>query len=188
MADDFARLARCLARSFETDPVLQWLLPDPASRLERASAFYEIVLQHFAGAGQISTDGTLRGCAIWQPPTPPSIGIVAQLSYSLRMIGILRGTSLKGFRMLGEMERIHYRPPHWYLALLGTDPDHWGQGVASSLLTPVLDRCDRDAVPAYLESSKESNLSFYRRHGFEVVKKIKVDDGPTLWPMLRLPA
>jgi len=60
-------------------------------------------------------------------------------------------------------------------------------GMASALLEPTLRRCDRDRLPAYLESSNEANLPFYGRHGFEVVAQISIADGPTLWPMLRQP-
>ena len=56
--------------------------------------------------------------------------------------------------------------------MLGTDPIHQGKGIGSALLAPVLDRCDRDGIGAYLESSKQSNIAFYRRHRFEVTGEI----------------
>ena len=37
------------------------------------------------------------------------------------------------------------------------------------MISPILERCDHDGLPAYLESSKEKNIPFYRRHGFEVL-------------------
>ena len=78
--------------------------------------------------------------------------------------------------------------PHYYLSVLGTDPDQQGGGVGSALLGPVLDRCDADGIAAYLESSKESNVDFYIRHGFSVTDRIDLpDDGPALWFMWREP-
>ena len=85
------------------------------------------------------------------------------------------------------MRASHYREPHWYLSTLGTDPEAQGRGLGSAMLAPVLGLCDEDGWPAYLESSKESNIPFYERHGFRVTGEIQVPDGPKLWPMLRPP-
>ena len=58
-----------------------------------------------------------------------------------------------------------------------------------ALLAPVLGRCDREGLPAYLESSKESNIAYYERFGFAVIGELQAaPGGPTLWPMWREPA
>ncbi len=64
---------------------------------------------------------------------------------------------------------MHPHEPHWYLATLGTAVEQQGKGVGGALLRPVLEHCDAEGLPCYLESSKERNVPFYRRHGFEVV-------------------
>lgn len=51
----------------------------------------------------------------------------------------------------------------------------------------MLDRCDRDGLPAYLESSNERNVPFYLRQGFEVTGEIELPGGPKVWPMWRTP-
>ena len=49
-------------------------------------------------------------------------------------------------------------------------------------------RVDAEGLPAYLESSKESNFAFYDQHGFEVTGEIRTPrGGPTLWLMWSTP-
>ena len=72
--------------------------------------------------------------------------------------------------------------------MLGTEPASQGKGIGSALMQPILDRCDSEGLPAYLESSKDTNIPFYSRHGFEVTGEIKIGkDGPMVWPMWRTP-
>src|ERR1700688_99444 len=91
-------------------------------------------------------------------------------------------------RLLTAVDAARPRERHWYLATLGTDPERQRTGVGSALLTAVLERVDGEGLPAYLESSKQSNLAFYGRHGFEVTGEIHTPHGgPTLWLMWREP-
>jgi len=55
-------------------------------------------------------------------------------------------------------------------------------------MQPVMEMCDREGVPAYLESSKERNIDFYSRFGFRVLEEVKLPRGPKMWPMWRDPA
>jgi GNAT superfamily N-acetyltransferase len=89
--------------------------------------------------------------------------------------------------LLNEVERRHPVEPHWYLALLATDPGAQGQGLGSSLLGPVLDRCDSEGIPAYTETQKHETVSWYRRSGFVVIDEIRRDQTPTIWRLWRDP-
>ena len=104
----------------------------------------------------------------------------------LRLFGVRRmPLILKG---LATLDKAHPdEQPHYYLGILGTDPDHQGKGLGSAAMQPVLDRCDSEGLGAYLESSKEQNVPFYRRHGFEVTGEVRMPGGPPLWPMWRDP-
>jgi hypothetical protein len=55
-------------------------------------------------------------------------------------------------------------------------------------MRPVLERCDREGVPAYLEASGARNRDLYLRLGFRVTGEIRLPDGPSMWPMWREPA
>ena len=104
------------------------------------------------------------------------------------MIPILGRRLSAALQLVQMIEAKHPRQPHFYLGTIGTDPDHQGKGLGSAALSPVLERCDDEAIPAYLESSKEENLAFYHRHGFEVTGEVAVpDDAVRLWLMWREP-
>ena len=101
---------------------------------------------------------------------------------------LFRGGLVRAMRNLAAIEGAHPKEPeHWYLALLGTDPSHQGSGIGSALIAGVLERCDEQGIGAYLESSKEENVPFYARHGFDVVAELQMGDGPTMWRMWRDP-
>ena len=86
------------------------------------------------------------------------------------------------------MDASHPEEPHWYLAVIGSDPSVRGRGFGQAVMQSRLDRCDAEHCPAYLESSKEENVPYYERFGFEVIGEFSLPDGgPTLWRMLRRP-
>lgn len=97
----------------------------------------------------------------------------------------------QGFRVLGRwatvfhaLEEVHPVDPHWYLALLGIDPDLQGAGLGTALLRRFADRVDEDAVPAYLETDRAENVAFYGQVGFDVVREVEVL-GVHVWCMQR---
>jgi hypothetical protein len=52
----------------------------------------------------------------------------------------------------------------------------------------VLDRADRDGVPAYHEATTPRNRALYERHGYVNQGAFTLPDGgPTLWRMWRDP-
>jgi ribosomal protein S18 acetylase RimI-like enzyme len=85
------------------------------------------------------------------------------------------------------MARYHPKEPHWYLPLIGIDPAHQGRGLGGALMRHATEICDRERVPAYLESSNLRNVPLYQRHGFEVMGKIQAGSSPVITPMLRWP-
>ena len=89
-------------------------------------------------------------------------------------------------RMEGRHPR---RPPHWYLAIMGVDPQWQGRGIGSKLMRPALEVLDAEGMPAYLEASTPRSRALYERHGFAVTGEFNLPSGgPTLWQMWRDPA
>ena len=95
------------------------------------------------------------------------------------------GRAMGAFSMV---EKMHPTEPHYYLLAIGVDPSKQGRGVGSSLLAPMTERCDRERMGAYLESSKERNVPLYERFGFKVRDEVRLPGGgPSIWPMWRDP-
>lgn len=188
-AHDVEDVAASLAAAFDDDPVWEYLVRGSRNRTGRLSTIFRTMIrqQHLPHSASY-TDSERAGGALWDPPrlwrmTPSQL---------LRCSpGFIRGFGtniVNSARTLSTVEHAHPKaPPHFYLAVLGTRPDRQGKGIGSALLRPILDRCDEEGIGAYLESSKESNIAFYARHGFAVAGEIRLPKGPRLWPMCRDP-
>ncbi|MGA8218872.1 MAG: GNAT family N-acetyltransferase [Solirubrobacterales bacterium] len=186
---ELPELARMLARAFHEDPVAAWACRPESLRPRVLERLFGMRLRDLHPRGEIWTDDDLRSVAVWAAPEQWHTTARQDIAYAttllhprlmLRMPTVVTG-------MLGAQKVHPGEPPHWYLAILGTDLSAQGRGLGSSLLAPVLKGCDHDGVGAYLESSKEQNLDFYARHGFRVTSERRLPRGPTLWPMWRDP-
>lgn len=186
--EELDAVARCLASAFETDPVTRFLFPEARARARRTPRFYRLVAREIGGMGRVLTADGTPGASIWRAPSPPRPGRISQSWSAVRFISVMGVATVARSREFFEaLERAHVREPHWYLAVLGTAPDLQRRGVGSAMLRPVLEECDATDVPAYLESSKPENVSFYQHHGFQLRGEIQVGASPPVWPMLRPP-
>jgi GNAT superfamily N-acetyltransferase len=187
--DDVDACAAALALAFLDDPVYRYIHPGDREWERVGPRFFAILLRHFAAHATVLTTGAAGAAAIWTPPEPRSLGAFARLAFTLRISALLGRRLARGARVGTALESLHCAQPHWYLAILGTAPAAQGRGLASSLLAPILDRCDAASVPARLETATESNLPFYAARGFAVVGETRVaGGGPRLWALQRAPA
>jgi GNAT superfamily N-acetyltransferase len=187
-AIDLGGITDALQQAFYDDPVMGYLFPEARSRRWRMAKMFETDLRaHHLRLNSVWTTADHAGAAVWAPPGHWRIGAREMIRHALPLMRAFGRHAPRAMRALSTVERLHPHEPHWYLAILGTAPRHQGKGVGSALLAPALERCDTEGLPAYLESSKESNIPFYRRHGFEVTGEIHLPGGPPLWPMWRTP-
>jgi GNAT superfamily N-acetyltransferase len=168
--------------AFSSDPMARWTFPDPATYLnvmpQVARAFggngFAHRTAHLAGAG--------AAAAMWLPP-----GVQPDHERLTALIGehAPKEQQANMDRVFAQMETYHPSEPCWYLPLIGVDPTCQGRGYGSALLRFALEQCDRDGMPAYLESSNPRNIPLYQRHGFEIIGAIQAGTSPTVVPMLR---
>jgi ribosomal protein S18 acetylase RimI-like enzyme len=177
-----------LARAFRDSPLNVAVIGSDPQRRLRANLHGARALLPVAVAGGLvlvaRDGGAARGLLVATPPFGwplPAPSFRAQLR---RVLGQgLRVTRRWGL-VFEALARVHPREPHWYLATLGVDPLAQGRGVGTALLAQWLESVDADALPAWLETDRQANVGFYRRAGFEVVRRTEVLGTP-VWCMVR---
>ncbi|MFD4180895.1 GNAT family N-acetyltransferase [Rhodococcus sp. NPDC058514] len=185
--------ALVLATAFHDDPVMVWLWPDGAARRSGLKLMFGALIRHHhlpLGGVEIAVarGGVTAGAALWDPPGRWRQSFLSQVRTAPSMIRAFGGRMKVGAEVSDAVELVHPEEPHWYLSTIGTLPSARGGGLGKALLSSRLDRCDAEHAPAYLESSKESNVPYYERFGFEVTGEIVIPNGgPTLWAMWRTP-
>ena len=184
---DVPRLRAALAQAFFDDPLFAWMFPRETTRPFHLRRYFAHRVRVLLAQQQVYTTDGAAAAAMWARPNqwrdPPGAALRELVALTPALGLRLR----RSVRAMAEVERRHPRAPHWYLAVLGTEPDLQGRGIGSALLAPVLSACDRDGIPAYLETARERNVDFYERRGFRVVDSLTLPGGPPVWLMWREP-
>jgi GNAT superfamily N-acetyltransferase len=183
-------MADVLTAAFTNDPVFLHLLPmGIRRRTQRIRRLFDMDLPRGlrSGGGWMSADGV--GVAMWSPPglwEPPALQGLLHLPASVATLGARFPIAMRTGSM---MQAAHPEEPHWYLHFLATEPTRQGRGIGSAVLKPMLDTCDAQGLPAYLEATSERNRALYLKNGFEDRgEPLRLpDNGPLMYPMWREP-
>ncbi|MFF5445062.1 GNAT family N-acetyltransferase [Streptomyces sp. NPDC012888] len=183
-------VAGLLDAAFRDDPVSSWVFPDPEHRRRVHGRFLGVFVDVALEQGRIdyAEDGSCA--ALWlRVPAGEHGGEDAEDDVPARMRAAAdpdnERCELVG-RLTGEVHPT--AEEHEYLLMIAVDPARQGEGLGTELMRPVLERCDRDGVPAYLEASSERSMRLYERLGWEFTgTAVRLPEGPLMWPMWRKP-
>jgi ribosomal protein S18 acetylase RimI-like enzyme len=188
-----ADVARVLARAFgEADPFWAYVEPDTEALTRALKSWFPICVRYGRVYGVVDShlDGEVVGGAVWLAPDRHEMTF-----WRMLRTGMLRTPRILGRSAFGRLNRAskaldaaraRLMPPDAdYLWILGVDPAHQGRGQGAATIAHGLARADGARKPVYLETYKERNLAFYRRHSFEVVREEHPPHGPPFWAMLR---
>jgi GNAT superfamily N-acetyltransferase len=186
--------AATLARAFYDSPLFEFVFPAGTARLKVTAAMFTGILVDVLPFGTahvaVDRDGIV-GAAAWYPPEGYPATPRRQAMKYVRLPVLLRHAPRRmgvAMRYLQASERVHPKAVHWYLNLLGVDPRHQGEGIGARLVDHRLHQLDREGLPAYLETDRESNLAWYARRRFEPRETLHPEPGgPPVWTMWRDP-
>ena len=178
-----------LADAFADYPWTRWTV-DSDRHLERVQGLQRLAMDRIAlpyGEVWVACDDgdNVMSVAVWMPPSsaaPASVlNEVAAAQATLE--GSRHEASVKAEACVAGL-----RPttPHFYLGAVGTRRDRQREGLGTAVLTPILDRADREDEPVFLETSALENVHFYAGLGFVTISETDVPEGgPHVWMMMR---
>jgi GNAT superfamily N-acetyltransferase len=192
-AHDLHAIGATLARAFEHDPLWGWAF-EAADRERKLAALATVFGFFAAGAldqGWVRVTDGVEAVALWIPPGSPEM----RPADEERMPGVVAAacepeSAARVMEMLEAFERNHPRePPHYYLSLLATHPDHAGRRLGAGLVADNLAEMDAGDPPAaaFLESSNPRNVARYERLGFRPTHEVDLVSGLTGTQMWRPP-
>src|SRR4051812_11628249 len=168
--------------------MMAWIYPDPASRPAQSQAFMRVGLEIAFTHGHVYAAGRNEAAAVWAPPDVDlfdDAAVTSMFGLFGEQIGARADEVGTGLLQVGEHHP--HDVPHFYLFILGTGRARQGSGLGSNLMHEILERCDRQGLGAYLESSNVRNVPFYERHGFKVTAEVSLSPEFTARPMWREP-
>jgi GNAT superfamily N-acetyltransferase len=189
---DVRPVAGMLARAFHDDPMIQWVLPDAELRTRAVSRMFAAMARyHYLSTGVVEVAemaGDVAAAALWAPPDRWRESPLETLRMMPGLLWGLRGRISAFKSILDATEHIHPEEPHWYLAVIGSDPKFRAKGFAHALIRRRLEHCDATNTAVYLEATNADNVPYYERFGFKVTREFAAPHGcPQLYAMWRSP-
>ncbi|SPE48339.1 Acetyltransferase (GNAT) family protein [Streptomyces netropsis] len=201
-------ISRLLGEAFMADPVSGWVFPEEEHRRAVHPRFFGVFLDAALRDGWVDVMEDHSAAALW---LPVMVGETAGAGADAGSGGGSGSGSGSGegdghdemtealaaadpgnerTRIVGELTALAHPTDrsHYYLPNIVAAPGRTGEGRGSALLEAVLERCDREGMPAYLEASNTRSKALYERHGFVFTgRTVDLPGGPPMWPMWREP-
>lgn len=186
VAADQPAICAMLARAFIEDPVMVFMFPDPEDRRRKLPRLFALLQASNLPLGGCDVTSGCEAASMWRPPGRAGIPLWEVLLHLPSFLGIYGvGGAGRALTLLGAMDKHHPKEPHWYLMVIGADPEKQGKGFGGITLRHRLAQIDALHLPAYLEASKPENVPIYANFGFEQRAELPIPGGPVIYPMWR---
>jgi ribosomal protein S18 acetylase RimI-like enzyme len=187
--------AELLAAAFFDYPMFTFYFPNPSRRSRHLPWYLQNVLRCALRYGEAWTTPETTGVLFALPPGHTSLSIREYVRNGFLLTPLVLGFRLyvqsmecEGFVGRAQKDVMEGRP-HYYLWGVAVDPAEQGKGIGDALIRSFLARTDAEGMSVYLETHDRRNVSYYERHGFELVLQTSIPkhDLP-IWCMRRQPA
>jgi len=177
-----------LARAFERDPIVNYIVRSDAQRASGMRAFFGMWFDlRGVSRGEVMTSEAYRGAMLWMPSERVHAGLLDRARITpdfVSCVGISRVAKM--LRFFSKVEDAHPKEPHVYVQFIGTDPASRGSGLAYAYLQHAIQFADANSRPIYAETSNPDNLPIWAKAGLVENGVLEFGDGaPSVWQMKR---
>lgn len=166
-----------------------WVFPDAGTRPAALRRLIRVPLEYGVRYGRVTTSHDAKAVCVW---IPPGTGITIPRMIRSGFLGVPFRIGFGPFakfaganEVMDKIHKKHVPEPHWYLMVVGVDPELQNHGVGSGLVKEGLTHADQSGCPCYLETSEKRNLAFYERLGFVVIEEATLGKGGPLARAMR---
>lgn len=187
-ASDTAVVTATISAAFFDDPVTCWLLPDVERRREIIQSMFALYAGAYLPHGETYLTDDGNGVAVWLAPHTQLLTPEQEEAFGQALAELAGPDVDRVFRLEETFAQYHPEEPLYYCQFLATVPAFQGRGIGSAFLEGMLQRADREGMPAYHEATTLRNRALYERHGYVNQGEFTLPDGgPPLWRMWREP-
>lgn len=170
---DRNKVVEILARSFDTNQSVNYIVQQDAKRPERLRALmrYSFDLCYQFGDVFLSNDRT--ACALVLYPDQKKTtarSILLDLRLIIDCIGL--GHMKKALARESAIKKLQPKETMYYLWFIGVAPELQGKGAGSKLLDEIIQDSNQKGRPIYLETSTLKNLPWYKKAGFDIYNEL----------------
>lgn len=182
-------LAGVLSRAFYSDPYSVFVMPNDKKRMEQLQWWMKILLRYTFKYGSIYYTYDFKGVAMWLGPDKPFINDVKILSSGLILYPFRIGVRnfMRVLDITGQWNKEHRKldKRHYYLMIMGVEPEFQQKGIGSRLIQVGLKKADDEKLECYLETVTSEDVKFYLKHNFEVIFNKEFGEKNQFWLMKR---
>jgi GNAT superfamily N-acetyltransferase len=169
---ELSTVARILAAGYAEDPVHLWSFPKADTRMADAIAFFTFFLRRMRPhRWEVFATSDRSAAAIMAPVGHWDREYQDGSRYMPKLVNKISPVA----DYFQWIETFHPPVAHKYLEFIVTLPNRRSSGIGTLLLKHVLSEADRENIAVWTWSSNPRNLTFYRRHGFEIGREIRRD-------------
>ncbi|MCZ3386459.1 MAG: GNAT family N-acetyltransferase [Actinomycetia bacterium] len=181
--EDADRFAETFGTAMYDDPMIRWPLPQDVS-LEKVIAMTRPIVEMYLDveSAWLLADGL--AVASWIAPSAAARFDQWELPTRAAIAPYTDDDGQRYGKFWDWLAGHLPTEPCWFLDLVAVHPTVRGRGLGSTLVEHGLALARADGLPAFLETSQLSNVSFYGQLGFNVVAEERAPgSGPMIWFM-----